>query len=78
MAIGNEELMQKCSPEHFSIETTRMKKYKETEEEGKKRRVSMGSTAGTKKISLDGSTVARALYRPEAVYELPNEPNLHI
>ena len=40
-------------------------------------------TIGTKKISADSLTMARA-YRlhgsllPEAVEELPNEPNLHL
>ena len=50
MAIGNGELMHECFPKHSRMGTARMKKDKVTDEEGKKRGVSMErSTAGTKK-----------------------------
>ena len=42
--------MHECFPKHSSMETARMKYDKETDEEGKKRGVSMErSKAGTKK-----------------------------
>ena len=50
MAIGNGELMQECFPKHLRMGTTRMKYDKETDEEGKKRSVSMESRAKTKKF----------------------------
>ena len=44
------ELSHKCSPEHLSMGRARMKKDKDTEEEGKKRRVNIeGSSTDTKK-----------------------------
>ena len=50
MDIGNGELMHECFPKHLRMGTARMKKDKETDEEGKKRGVSMEkSKAGTKK-----------------------------
>ena len=66
MAIGEEELIQECSPEHLRMGTARMKC---TVEDGKHRRVNMetGPTSA-KKISHHGLTVA--------VDELPNEPSL--
>ena len=61
MAIGNVELMQECFPKHFRMGTTNMKQDKETEGEGKKRRVLIEiSAVGTKKRNPDGLTVARA------------------
>ena len=55
MAIGNRELMQECFPEHSRMGTVRMKKDKETDEEGKQRGVSMErSKAGKKERSPDG------------------------
>ena len=41
MAMGTGELMQECLPKHSRMGTARMKKYKETNEEGKERGVSM-------------------------------------
>ena len=50
MAIGNGELMHECFPKHLRMGTARMKLDEETEEEGKKRGVSMErSKAGAKK-----------------------------
>ena len=37
MAIGNGGLMQECFPKHSRTGTARIKLYKETDEEGKKR-----------------------------------------
>ena len=56
MAIGNVELTHECFPKHSRMGTARMKLDKETDEEDKKRSVSMKrSTANTKeKISPDG------------------------
>ena len=52
MAIGNVELMLECFPKHSRMGTERTKSDKETDEEGKKRGVSMKiSKAGTKKKS---------------------------
>ena len=49
MAIGNGELMHKWFPKHWSIGTPRMKKDEETDEEGKKRGLSIERRiAGTK------------------------------
>ena len=54
MVIGNVELMYKCFPKHSRMLTARMKEDKETDKEGKERRVSMErSKAGTKKRSPD-------------------------
>ena len=64
MAIGNGELMQKCFSKHSRVRTARMKYDKETDEEGKKKGVSVERhKAGTKEKSSDGPTIARA-YRP--------------
>ena len=41
MAIGNEELMHECFPKHSRMGAARMKYDKVTEEEGKKKEVSM-------------------------------------
>ena len=41
MAIGNGELMHECLLKHSRMITARMKKDKETDKEGKKRRVRM-------------------------------------
>ena len=41
MVIENEELMQECFPKHSRMGTARMKQEKVTEQEGKKREVSM-------------------------------------
>ena len=41
MAIGNRELIQECFPKHSRMGTARMKEDNETDEEGKKRGVSM-------------------------------------
>ena len=50
MSIGNGEFMQECFPKHSCMGTARMKYDNETDEEGKKRGVSMEkSKAGTKK-----------------------------
>ena len=50
MAIGNAELIQECFPKHSRMRTGRLKKDKETVEDGKKRCVSVKiSKAGTKK-----------------------------
>ena len=70
-----------CSSEHVHIGIERLTKDNETEEQGKQKIVKMGrSTAGTKKLSLDGLTVARAYHPPgsllpKAVNELHNKPN---
>ena len=59
MAIINVEFMQECFPEHSRMGTARMKYDKETDEEGKKRGVSVErSKAGTKeKRCPDGLTL---------------------
>ena len=50
MAIGNRELMHECFPKHLCMGTARMKSDKKTDEEDKKRGVSMErSKADTKK-----------------------------
>ena len=55
MATGNRELMHECSTKHSRMGTAIMKYDKETDEEGKKRGVSMERRkAGTKKRSPDG------------------------
>ena len=55
MAIGHGELMHKCLPKHSRIGTARTKYDKETDEDGKKRGVSMErSKAGTNKRSPNG------------------------
>ena len=55
MATGNWALMHGCFPKHSRMRTAIMKNDKETDEEGKKRGVSMEiSKAGTKKRSQDG------------------------
>ena len=55
MAIGNMKLMHRYFPKHSIIARARMKKSKETVEEGKKRGVRMErSKAGMKKRSPDG------------------------
>ena len=56
MDIGNEKLMQECFHKHWRMGTARMKQHKETDEEGKKRGVSIErSKPGTKeKIRSDG------------------------
>ena len=41
IAIGNGELMHECFPQHWRTGTARMKEANETDEEGKKRGVSM-------------------------------------
>ena len=41
MARGNGKLVQECFSKHLHMEIARMKKYKETEEKGKKRGVNM-------------------------------------
>ena len=52
MAIENGELMHECFHKHSRTGTARMKKYDETDEDGKKRGLSMErSKAGTKKKS---------------------------
>ena len=52
MAIGHGELMHECFPKHSRMGTARTKQDKHTDEEGKKRGVSMErSKAGTKKRS---------------------------
>ena len=49
MAIGNGELMHECFSKHSRMGTARTKQDNETDEEGKKRGVSMErSKAGTK------------------------------
>ena len=60
--------MHEYFPKHLRMGTARMKQDKETEEEGKMRRMNTESTAGTKK-SPDGLTVAWA-YRPHGVATL--------
>ena len=55
MAIGNWELIHERFPKHSHMETARMKKDKETDEEGKKRGVSMERRkTGKKERSPDG------------------------
>ena len=55
MAIGNGELMHECFPKHSRMGTARMKWDKKTDEEDKKRGVSVErSKAGTKNSSPDG------------------------
>ena len=55
MAIGHGELMHKCFPKHSRMGTARTKLDKETDEDGKKRGLSMErSKAGTNKRSPDG------------------------
>ena len=55
MAIGYGELIQECFPKHSRMGTAWMKYDKETDEEGKKRGLSMERRKpGTKKWSLDG------------------------
>ena len=55
MAIANGDLMHECFPKHSRMGTARTKLDKETDEEGKKRGVSMErSKAGTKKRSPYG------------------------
>ena len=49
MAIGNEELMHECFPKHTRVGTARMKKDKETDEEGEKRDVSMERSKASRK-----------------------------
>ena len=48
MAIGNEEVTHECFTEHTRMGTASMKDDKETQEDGKKRGVSMENKAGTK------------------------------
>ena len=58
MAIGNGELMWECFPKHSRMGTARMKEDKETDEEGRKRGVSIErSKAGTKRRSPDGQSL---------------------
>ena len=55
MALESGELMHECFLKHLRMGTARMKLDKETDEEGKKRGLSMErSKAGTKKRSPDG------------------------
>ena len=55
MAIGHGELMRQCFPEHSRMGTARTKQDKETDEDGKKRGVSMErSKEGTNKRSPEG------------------------
>ena len=55
MAIGHGKLMHECSPKHSRMGTARTKEDKETDENGKKRAVSMErSKVGTEKRSPDG------------------------
>ena len=49
VAIENEEVLHVCSPEHLRMGTEIMKQDRDTQEEGKKGRVNMESTRGTKK-----------------------------
>ena len=52
MAIGNEELMQKCFPEHSRMGIAKNEIRQNNREEGKKREASMErSKAGTKEKS---------------------------
>ena len=54
MAIGNGELMHQYFPKHWRMGTARMKEDNETDEDGKKRGVSMEKVkGGTKEISPD-------------------------
>ena len=49
MAIDNLELMRECSPEHLHMGTAKFKWDKETEEEGKQKRVKIEKNiVGTK------------------------------
>ena len=55
MAIGNGELKHECFPKHSGMGIARINHDKETDEEGKKRGVSMErSKAGAKERSPDG------------------------
>lgn len=38
MSIGNVEPVHKCGPQHLHMRTARIKEYKDTDEEGKKKR----------------------------------------
>ena len=58
MAIGNVELMHECSPEHLGMGTVRSDINKETQEEGKQKRVQM--EGHEKKEVPEDLTVARA------------------
>ena len=64
IAIGNGELMHECFPKHLRMGTARMKLDKETDEEWKKRGVSMEwSKASTnKKKCSAGSTTTWSKY----------------
>ena len=55
MAIENGELMHECFPKHLRMGTARTKRDKETDEDGKKRGVSMEKAKrGTNKRSPVG------------------------
>ena len=79
--------MHECFPKHScsyiaAITAIFFKKYIETEEESKKRKVNMERSTAGKKICPDRLTVARATVPagslfPEAVNELLNENNQH-
>ena len=57
--------MHLCSPKHSCMRKARIKKYKETDEEGTKRGVSMEtSTSGTKVRSPDGFHSRNGLIYP--------------
>ena len=63
MAIGNWKLMHECFPEHSHMGTARMKHYKETDEEGKNRGLSLErSKVGTKKRSPNDLTLRQSKY----------------
>ena len=68
------ELVHECSPERLRMETARMKLEKETEEEGKKRRVEymLKSTASMKKrhVGLTVTHLPPGSLLPDAVDEL--------
>ena len=55
MATGNVELVHACFPKHSRMGTARMNEDKETDEEGKKRCLSMErSKGGTKEKKIPG------------------------
>ena len=59
MAIEKAELMQECFPKHFLMGPARMKYDQETDEDGKKKGVSVESKAGTTKKSIDGLSIPK-------------------
>ena len=78
MAIADVELMHDSCFQHLRMGTARMKEDKDTEKEGKEKRVSIErNKEGTKNTPSAVQTIAQAYIHsgsliPETVYELPN------